>query len=199
MKTFVLSLAALAIGLLAGIAFMQYKTRLVAAAAPAASVPPSAVPRAALPPDANFPALGQWDPFAEMRRMQQEMDRAFNNSIAQLHRQPPFNAFPDAPGYSLSLDVREFKDRFEVHAALPDAKANDIHVKLDDDRTLTVEVGNKAENSTNQTGPQGSTATTAEEWGDYSQTIQLPSPVEASRMKTEHKDHELVIILPKAA
>jgi hypothetical protein len=60
--------------------------------------------------------------------------------------------------------------------------------------TLSVEVSNKAAANSQQ----GSASTTAQEWGQYKQTIQLPSAVQASQMKVDHKDHELVIILPKA-
>ena len=193
MKTLIISLLTLAVGLLAGIAFMQYK----ASPRSAPVVSASAVSHAAQPPG-NLPDINQWDPFTEMRRMQQEMDRAFNDSIAQLHQQPPFNAFPDAPGYSLSLDVREFKDRFEVHAALPDAKASDVNVKLDNDRTLTVEVSHQANAAANSASSQGPNSAMSEEWGQYSQTVRLPSPVQVNKMRTVHKGHELVIILPKA-
>jgi len=188
MKTLFISLVALAIGLIAGIVYMEYKNATPAAAS-AETPPPPAASRASPPPIDDF------DPSTEMRRMQQEMNRMFNQSLQQFQsNEPALNA----PGYSLSLDVREFPDRFEVHASLPDAKASDINVKLDNDRTLTVEVSNQAKNTTHTTSRQSTTNTTSEEWGQYSQTIQLPSAVQVNKMKTEHKDHELVIILPKA-
>ncbi|HZP60428.1 MAG TPA: Hsp20/alpha crystallin family protein [Opitutaceae bacterium] len=192
MKTFVISLVTLVIGLSAGIAFMVYRDQSAEADH---SAPSSSPPHPAPAFSGGPPATTQWNPFTEMRRMQQEMDRAFNDSVAQLRQQPPFNAFPDAPGYSLSLDVREFKDRFEVRAALPDAKASDVNVKLDNDRTLTVEVSNRHSSS----GQSGSNSATSEEWGQYSQTIELPAAVQAAKMKTEHRGHELVIVLPKVA
>ena len=190
MKTLFISLATLVIGLLLGIAIVNYRywhDGVVASPSNATAAPP-ATPSQALP-DAN-----EWDPFTEMRRLQEQMNQMMNQSSEGLHNAFPFNGPTHAPGYSLSLDLREFKDRFEVHAALPDAKASDINVKLEDDRTLSVEVGNK----TMDHAQQGSASTTTEEWGKYTQTIQLPSAVQTNGMKVDHKDHELIVILPKA-
>ncbi len=36
------------------------------------------------------------------------------------------------------------------------------------------------------------------EWGQYAQTIQLPTPVKAEQMKVQHQGQELLIRLPKA-
>ncbi len=192
MKTFVISLATLVIGLFAGIILVKHEDRpppLDTASPPAkaSAVPPTA-------PNSSPPDADQWDPFTEMRRMQEQMDRMINQSIEKFRSEPGFSGYAGVPSYSLSLDLREFKDRFEVHAALPDAKADDVSVKLEDRRTLIVEIGNESAGN-NQ---QGTASTTIEEWGHYTQTIQLPAAVQAKKMKIQHKDHELVIILPKA-
>ncbi len=189
MKTLLVSLATLVIGMFVGIAFAKYEGWHTEIVDLSANSPASPAAPAPAPSDAD-----EWDPFTEMRRMQEQMNRAINQSIERFHSEPKFNGFTGLPGYSLSLDVREFKDRLEVHAALPDAKDSDVKVKLEDDHTLSVEVGNK----TSGNSQQGTASTTTEAWGRYTQTIQLPSAVQASKMKVEHKDHELIIILPKA-
>ncbi|MGA3007995.1 MAG: Hsp20/alpha crystallin family protein [Opitutaceae bacterium] len=189
MKTLFIGLTMLVVGLLVGIAFMKFeRSRTRPVAPPAGLFVPPAVP------DSVSPGTDDSDPFTQIRRMQEQIDRMMNQSIQRFRNDPRFNGFTDTPGYSLSLDLREFKDRFEIHAALPDAKDADIHVKLSDDRTLSVEVGQKTDEKTQQ----GSASTTTEEWGNYTQTIQLPSAVQANKLKVDHRDHELVIILPKA-
>jgi HSP20 family molecular chaperone IbpA len=189
MKTLFISLATLALGLLVGLYIAKHVSWHAEFAESSATAPAS--PAA---PDPALPNANASDPFTEMRRMQEQMDQMMNQSIQQFHNDPKFNGFVDPPGYSLSLDLREFKDRFEVHAALPDAKASDINVKLEDDHTLSVEVSHKAAANSQQ----GSASATTQEWGQYKQTIQLPSAVQTSQMKVDQKDHELVIILPKA-
>ena len=101
--------------------------------------------------------------------------------------------FKNDTGYSLSLDVRELKDRYEVRAYLPDAKATDTGVKLDGNR-LQVEVTNRP-----MAGQQNTNALVqTEEWGHYTQVVELAGKLNSSGMKVEHKNHELFITIPKA-
>ena len=86
-------------------------------------------------PDPFFPdPADPWDPFREMRTLQAEMNEMFRQSIARFHASPSMNPFADYAGYSLSLDVRELKDRYEVKAFLPDTKASEANVKLEGNR-----------------------------------------------------------------
>jgi HSP20 family molecular chaperone IbpA len=190
MKTLLISFTTLAIGLLVGLFVAKHISWHAEVVESSANTPASQ----AAAPDPALPNANDWDPFTEMRRMQEQMNQMMNQSIARFRSDPKLSGFADIPGYSLSLDLREFNDRFEVHAALPDAKASDINVKVEDDHTLSVEVSNKV----TANSQQGSTSATTQEWGQYKQTIQLPSGVQASKMKVDHRDHELVIILPRA-
>lgn len=37
------------------------------------------------------------------------------------------------------------------------------------------------------------------EWGQYEQVIELPTPGITEKMTVQHKGHELIITIPKAA
>ena len=126
--------------------------------------------------------------------MQDRMDEMFNRMSEQFRMEPGFHGFHQSPGYSLSLDVRDLKDHFEVQAFLPDTKLSDVKVSLENDQTLKVEVSNREKETSGQTNA----ATRVAEWGQYEQVVQLPSPVKAGGMKVMRKDHELLITLPKA-
>jgi HSP20 family molecular chaperone IbpA len=143
-------------------------------------------------PDANLNATA--DPFQDIRNMQLQMDRMFGQMSDQFRAEPQFSGPALNPGYSLSLNTREFKDHYEVTAYLPDARAADVNVKLANDRTLRVDVSNHENQSVNHTN----LVTSVADWGQYEEVIQLPSPVKAAHMKIERKDHELYITLPKA-
>ena len=106
---------------------------------------------------------------------------------------PQMDIFKDDAGYSLSLDVRELKDRYEVRAFLPDAKASDTKVNLEGNR-LEVEVTHR------QTEKQQNTnnVATTTEWGRYTQMVQLAGNLKRDQMKVERKEHELLITIPKA-
>lgn len=137
---------------------------------------------------------GGWNPFDEINDMQTRMDQMFNQMSEQFRMEPGFQGVNEIPGYSLSLNVRDLKDHFEVRAFLPDTKLSDVKVNLQNNRTLKVEVSNQ-ENETS--GKQNATASVAE-WGQYEQVVQLPEPVKADAMKVERENHELLITLPKA-
>ena len=143
------------------------------------------------------PSLDAWNPFQEMRSMQAQMDRLFNQMNEQMNRQfqgaASLRGFTDIPGYSLSLDVRDLKDRYEVHAYLPDARKPDVHVTLGDDNVLKVEVkGGHTQNSSTT-----NLVSNVVEFGEYSQEVQLPTPVKADQMKVTRNGHELIITIPK--
>jgi HSP20 family molecular chaperone IbpA len=137
-------------------------------------------------------STSSWDPFQQIRDMQLQMDKMFSQMSSRLRSEPQLSSIPQNPGYSLSLNVEDLKDRFVVHAFLPDTKASDVNVKLDN-QTLKVDVTNEqTKASENKNAP-----TTIAEWGQYEQTIQLPAAVRAGQMKIDRHDHELSITIPK--
>jgi HSP20 family molecular chaperone IbpA len=139
--------------------------------------------------------LGNSNPFQEMRDMQAQIDQSFDKMVEQFRTDPQLSGFKDYPGYSLSLDVRDLKDRYEVQADLPDAKASDVNVSLKNGQTLNVEVSRKS----TETSDQKNAATSVIELGQYDQMVRLPTPVKADQMKIQREGHELIITIPKAA
>lgn len=176
---------------------------LGAAAAETGSMPKFArmgqpAPVAAAPAAINQVKLdspGSGNPFQEMRDLQAQIDQSIDKMVERFHSDPQFSGFQDYPGYSLSLDVRDLKDRYEVQADLPDAKASDVHVSLKDGQTLNVEVSRKE----TQNSDQKNAATSLIELGQFDQMVQLPTPVRADQMKVQRQGHELIITIPKAA
>lgn len=196
-KLVVIGVAALILGLVIGVAAERYGNK-VSKAKPltvAAKTTQSATPSVSSSGTITTPSplTTEWDPFQEMRDMQAEMDQMFQRSIARFHGNPQMSLFEDTPGYSLSLDVRDLKDRYEVHALLPDAKASDAKVNLEGNR-LSVSVANKR----TETSHAGNGQATTTEMGQYEQVIQLADNVKSDQMRVENKDHELIITIPKA-
>jgi len=135
----------------------------------------------------------EWDPFRQMERMQEEIDRAIRNATEQFQLGPNAAMFRPDLGYSSSFDLRDQKDHFELRAYLPDAKA-DVNVKIDNDRTLHVSVSQRKQETKSTSGGNASFT----ELGQYEQVVTLPEPVKSSEMKVERKGHEVVITIPKA-
>ena len=145
-------------------------------------------------PDTLFPgADDSWDPFREMRDLQMEMDRMFQRSISRFNSSPSMDPFKNDTGYSLSLDARELKDRYEVRAFLPDAKASATNVKLEGNQ-LQVEVTERQGNTNQNTNAVVNESV----FGHYTQVLELPGKLNVGGMKVERKDHELLITIPKS-
>jgi HSP20 family molecular chaperone IbpA len=185
--------AILAGGILVGI----HATKYVAGIPPAnaATQHPAKVavaPAVSARPLAN--ETREWNPFQDIRDMQLQMDRMFDQMTTRFRLSPSLSRFVDRPGYSLSLNLRDMKDHYEVRASLPGGKAPDVKVSLLDKQTLKVDVSNS---STQASGAKGDTDVTVSEWGQYSQIIHLPSPVKSERMAIDQPNHGLVVTLPK--
>jgi HSP20 family molecular chaperone IbpA len=146
-------------------------------------------------PSSNSGSAGQsLDPFREIQDMQAQMDNLFNQISSHVPSESQSQEIGYNPGYSLSLNLQDLKDRFVVHAFLPDTKDSDVNVKLENNHTLNVNVSSQQE----QTSDKHNLATSVAEWGHYEQVIQLPSSVKSDRMKVVREPHELIITLPKA-
>lgn len=197
-KPMLVGLAMLILGLLIGVGAERYSQKNPAQTRNAKADDPAPLSSVVAPPKHKTPDpfdhdfFDSWDPFREMRHLQAEMDEMFRRSIARFRQSPRMNSFADDAGYSLSLDVRQLNDRYEVRAFLPDAKAADTKVNLQGNR-LEVEVTHRQTAKGNKNEPD-----TVTEWGRYTQTVDLAGNLKSDQMKVEHKDHELLITIPKA-
>ena len=66
----------------------------------------------------------EWNPFQEIRDLQTQMDQLFSQMNARFStgNRPNFSVVN--PGYSFSLNVQDLKDRYEVHAYVPDTQTS---------------------------------------------------------------------------
>ena len=137
----------------------------------------------------------EWDPFAEMQRMQQDIDSAIERATQQLRLGSA--AIPDpngAAGFSSALDVRDRGDHYEVHADLPNTDEKNVKVTTEGDRAVRLSVMQHQEQNQNANG----TRSTFSEFGSYDQLVTLPGPGDMKDMKVDNHNGELVITIPKA-
>lgn len=137
--------------------------------------------------------LDEWDPFAEMERMRQEMDRLFESSLNRFRRTmkaPMGRTFAFAPEMDLSDNGDEYMVRFD----LPGIDKSNITVKLED-RVLTVQGGTMEERAEKQ---GGRVIRTERRSGQFSRSVMLPGPVRSEGMKANYENGVLTIRIPKA-
>lgn len=159
----------------------------------------SQVPRVARHlPSASRSMFEHRDPFEQMNEimnrqmalMQEEMFRMMEGLLPK----PKGSYWGDQEAFSEGGDpattLQEEKDRYLVQAKLPNPQTGSINVGVKD-RILTIE-------AKEQTDSQGSGSSFAR-YSEYSQSMELPGPVQIAKMKVDRKGDMLVIMLPKAS
>lgn len=126
--------------------------------------------------------LTVWDPFADLNRMQREIERTFFGPRAR-----PADFAP-------AVDVFEDADTLELRAEVPGVKREDIEIGIDGN-VLTVKGERKLEPESN-----GRKYHRVERsYGSFVRQFQLPTNVDASAIDAHLADGVLTVRLPKKA
>ncbi|HTQ55118.1 MAG TPA: Hsp20/alpha crystallin family protein [Bryobacteraceae bacterium] len=131
------------------------------------------------------PSMFSGGPFGLMRRLSEEMDRVFANSLG-LSR-----GFGNAGLWSPPIEVREHDGSLDVTAELPGLKKEDIKVECTDEGIL-IEGERRQEREEARAGYRHSERS----YGHFSRMIPLPPGAETDKAKAEFKDGLLQVHVP---
>jgi HSP20 family protein len=128
--------------------------------------------------------LQRWDPFRDLRQMEDTMNRlwrGFGGSAA------------GTEDWNISLDVVQRPDEIVVKASVPGVKPDDIDVAIEDN-ILTIRAERKTEYE-----EEGSIYLVRErQIGSFYRALRLPDTVDAGKVTSHYEDGVLTISLPKA-
>jgi HSP20 family protein len=127
------------------------------------------------------------NPFSELISLRQAMDRMFDDWW--MH---PRDGFPSEE-HPLALDVRSTDDTYEVEAALPGLKPEDVNISVLGD-TLSI-TGSMQEEQSGEN--QGYTHREIRR-GSFSRTVTLPTTVRADAATATFENGMLHLSIPKA-
>jgi HSP20 family protein len=134
------------------------------------------------------PNIVRWDPFAELEEMRHRMDRIFSDfrpSRLALDVTTEMGYFP--------LDIAETDAAFEVKAALPGLKPDEVEIQVHGD-TVTIKGESKAE-----TEEKGKNWLRRERrYGVFARTFTLPTAIDAEKATADFEDGILMLSLPKS-
>lgn len=135
----------------------------------------------------------EWDPFQEMERMREQMDRLFQSSINRLRQ---FGRFTQDKSFAFSpeMDLADDGANYVVRFNLPGVDKSQVSVKLDD-RLLTVEAHSA---DVVEEKKSGRVIRTERRTGHFMRSVVLPGPVRAESMSAQYEDGVLTVIVPKA-
>jgi HSP20 family protein len=120
--------------------------------------------------------------------LKREMDRLFERFF-----ESPWTEVPALGDWTPALDVSEGKDAITVKAELPGVDGKDIAVSLEGDM-LTIK-GEKEQKKEEKDERQHRLERS---WGAFMRSVQLPAPVDGSKVTAAFKNGVITITLPKA-
>jgi HSP20 family protein len=125
--------------------------------------------------------MGSWDPLAQVRRMQREMDRMFRGTYEGLTSEFP------------AMNIWTSGDDVLVTAEVPGLKAEDLDISVLGD-TLTVRGTRRPEEL-----KEGELFHRRERgYGDFVRTIQMPYRVDSGKVEARYEKGILRITLPRS-
>lgn len=135
----------------------------------------------------DWGSLTPWEPFREMERSFNRLERLFGRLAGNGGREAM-----TITEWSPCVDIMEDDKEFVVKAELPDVKKEDVKVTLEDD-VLTIRGERKAEKE--EKGKRYHRIERA--YGSFERSFTLPEVTDASKISSEFKDGVLTVHLPK--
>jgi HSP20 family protein len=130
--------------------------------------------------------LRRWDPFQELRQMQENMDRLWRN----------FGTGGGEAGnvenWAIPLDVVQQGDNFTVKASVPGVNPEDIDVSVEND-VLTIR-GQTKEQREHQ---EGNYLMRERRSGSFYRALRLPDTVDSDRAQPHYEHGVLSITFPR--
>ncbi|MGE5279508.1 MAG: Hsp20/alpha crystallin family protein [Deltaproteobacteria bacterium] len=139
------------------------------------------------------PGAGNWDPFDEMQRMQDEVGRMFQDSF--LWAGPVgTGVFGSNMNYEDNFNVKEDKDKYVVTFDLAGLDQNKVDIEVNEH---SITVTGEYSQETRQKGESEQVA--AKSYGSFLRSIPVPEDADTTKMQTDKQGEKLVITLPKKA
>ena len=128
--------------------------------------------------------LQRWEPFRDMRRMDEMMNR-----IRRGHYRDGYGV---TNRWAVPLDVVEEDDKIIVRATLPGVDADDIDVTLEND-VLTINGETKTETEEHEE----TYLVRERRIGKFHRTLRLPDTVDSEKVETKYENGVVEITFPK--
>jgi HSP20 family protein len=132
-------------------------------------------------------ALDRWDPFRDMITVRDAMDRWIQQSISGTGQ-----LLSSMRPESIPMDVIERDDSFEVRAAVPGVKPDDLEVTVQGERLTLRAEARAADEQRNE-----NYLMREHRYGLMQRSITLPSPVSSENAEARIEHGVLILKLPK--
>lgn len=135
-----------------------------------------------------MPSIVRWDPFAEMEQMRRSMDRLFGEFRPSRVAADVGTEF----GY-IPLDVAETDEAYEVEAALPGVKPEEVDIQVHGD-TVTI----KGESREQTEREEKNWLRREMRYGAFARSFTLPASIDSEKATADFENGVLKLRLPKS-
>ena len=132
--------------------------------------------------------LKRWEPFREIRRMDNTMDRMWRDVFRPAHRWPGYWGTDGR----VAVDVYREEDNLVVRAALPGTKPEDLEVTVAEN-VLTIKGASRDEKEIKEEAYLHREHRT----GSFKRTVSLPSDLEAEKAEASFENGILTVTIPR--
>ena len=126
--------------------------------------------------------LQRWDPFRDMRRMDNLANRFWR----------AYGVGDETAAQALPLDVVQHEEDVVVRASLPGVKTDDVEITVEDG-VLTITTADESQPEEQD----GRYLVRERRSGKYHRALRLPDTVDANKAQTQYVDGVLTITFPK--
>ncbi|MCW5962021.1 MAG: Hsp20/alpha crystallin family protein [Pyrinomonadaceae bacterium] len=129
----------------------------------------------------------KYDPFRDLRNLQDEMNRLFSSSVPRLSNQEEMSA-----GWSPSVDIYEGENQIVLEAELPGMKRDDFELSIENS-VITL----KGERHFEKKDERDNYHRVERAYGSFTRSFNLPRTVSTEDIKAEFQNGVLTVTLPK--
>jgi len=134
----------------------------------------------------------EYNPFEEIKKMQQEMDAIFERFHQKMQGEEFFSKFDASLPATPAVDLKDMGDTYQLKADIPGSDKSEIKVTTENGML-------KIEAKTAKVKEEKSKDFLKKERfvGSYMRVVSLPKDADADKLKSDYKDGVLVVTIPK--
>jgi len=140
--------------------------------------------------------ISSQDPWAEMQRMQTQMDRMFEEAMQHFRSDQFFQPLAEDQQLAAEPEItlQDEQDQYVVTADIPGTRAEGIDIGLSG-QLLTISA--QTQNEQQQSNDKGQVIEEERYVSGFERALTLPGPVTASGMHSDYHDGVLTVTIPK--
>jgi HSP20 family protein len=135
--------------------------------------------------------FAHWDPVRELLSLQERMNRIIDQTLSRSHSEGELSS---AGTWSPAVDLYESEKALILKAELPEVEQSDIELSIDEDRVTL-----RGQRRLKEDVDEKQFLRMERAYGPFHRTFDLPSSVDAEKVKAEFKRGVLTVVMPKRA